>query len=310
MAAVRIEEEAFGDGRYEHLGQLLGTSKYDALGRMTFLWRQCTQEQSHVLPESFVRVFVNPDFLVEARLGERVDAGIRIRGTRGRIEWLARLRKNGKKGGRPRKPDGSHLVCDTETRTEPEPNPLALSPSLSPASSNSEKNSAAPSAGGSQLEVFKAKVDTATGEIGARRARKAKPSEPTDDERASVRVVLDKLTAQNGVRYSGTDQHSKLIVAQLRRGVSEMDLRAIIGYCALELGWKDKPDMVKYLRPETLFGPQTIARYLDPARSWFATLDDNTSDQGSPSESRIRNALTFDGDEWIEPSWMVSVGAA
>jgi hypothetical protein len=131
-ASVRIEDEAFGDGRYEHLGQLLGTTKFDALGRMSFLWRQCTQENSHVLPESFVRVFVDPEKLVESRLGERVDTGIRIRGTRGRIEWLAKLRKNGRKGGRPRKPNGYPNGNQERTNTEPESNPPAPAPAPAP----------------------------------------------------------------------------------------------------------------------------------------------------------------------------------
>lgn len=83
--------------------------------------------------------------------------------------------------------------------------------------------------------------------------------------------MLEKLTAQNGVRYSGTDTHTKLIVRQLRRGVSEIDMRAVIGYCAVELAWRDG-DMAKYLRPETLFGPESISKYLDPARQWFSKL--------------------------------------
>jgi uncharacterized phage protein (TIGR02220 family) len=104
------------------------------------------------------------------------------------------------------------------------------------------------------------------------RPRKPKPSEPTPAELASVRVVLGKLSVRNGVAYTGSGEHVRLITAQLRSGVSEQDLRAVIGYCAVELGWADKPDMAKYLRPETLFGPKTISRYLDPARTWFASL--------------------------------------
>lgn len=115
---------------------------------------------------------------------------------------------------------------------------------------NKKKNSATPSAGGS-------------------RSRKAKPSEPTSDERASALFVLRKLTDRSGVRYSGTAEHVRLIVAQLRNGVTEADLRKVIGYCACELEWQDNPEMAKYLRPETLFGPKTISKYLDAARDWF-----------------------------------------
>lgn len=101
-ASVRFEDEAFSDGRYDHLASLLGANRYEAMGRCAYLWRQCTQEQVYVLPESFVRVYVDPDKLCEARLGERVDGGIRIKGTDGRIEWLAEKRATSAAGGRAR----------------------------------------------------------------------------------------------------------------------------------------------------------------------------------------------------------------
>lgn len=112
--------------------------------------------------------------------------------------------------------------------------------------------------------------DSATPPAGGSRAR-SKPKF-TLAELESVRVVLEKLSKQNGVRYTGTDAHKQLIVNQLRLGVAEMDLRAVVGYVADELGWKNKPEMVGYLRPETLFGPKTISKYLDPARTWFEKL--------------------------------------
>lgn len=119
-------------------------------------------------------------------------------------------------------------------------------------------------------------IERNLGEVGLQRAKagkKRRPSDPTPAELASVRTVLDKLSTRNGVRYSGTGEHTRLIVSQLREGVTEMDLRAVIGYCAFELDWAEKPEMAKYLRPETLFGPKTIARYLDPARTWFAAYE-------------------------------------
>lgn len=106
----------------------------------------------------------------------------------------------------------------------------------------------------------------------SKRKAKAKPDSPTELELASVRTVLGKLTARNGVAYQGSKEHTRLIVARLREGYSEMDLRGVIGYCATELGWRDKPDMLPYLRPETLFGPETFTRYVEPARAWLAKL--------------------------------------
>lgn len=102
--------------------------------------------------------------------------------------------------------------------------------------------------------------------------RKQKATEPTEAERDAAIRVLGKLGERNGVRYSGTSDHVGLIVRHLRDGIPEMHLRYVIGYCASQLGWQDKPDMMPYLRPETLFGPKTLAKYLDPARAWVASL--------------------------------------
>lgn len=110
MAAVRIEEAAFSDDRYDDLAEFAGLADADhARGKMARLWRQCTLEQVHTLPESTVRRVLGPngvEAIVRARLGEVSDEGVRIRGTQGRIEWLGTLKDNGKygkKGGRPRK---------------------------------------------------------------------------------------------------------------------------------------------------------------------------------------------------------------
>lgn len=102
----------------------------------------------------------------------------------------------------------------------------------------------------------------------APRPRKPKPSEPTEAERATAIAVLKRLGERNGTNYSGSDKHVRLITNQLRAGVTELELRAVVGYCAVKLGWLEKPAMADYLRPETLFGPETISRYLDPARTW------------------------------------------
>lgn len=101
---------------------------------------------------------------------------------------------------------------------------------------------------------------------GTSRTRKPKAvySEP---ELASAFVVLEKLGAVSKTEYSGARAHLKLIVGRLREGLTEMDLRRIVAYCADE--WEAKPEMQKYLRPETLFGPETHAKYLDAARARY-----------------------------------------
>jgi uncharacterized phage protein (TIGR02220 family) len=152
-----------------------------------------------------------------------------------------------------------------------------------------ERESASPPARSSPgLADLEKAVERNLGQVGAARGRKPKPSDPTASELASVRVILDKLGAQNGVRYRDSAEHTKLIVNQLRLGVTEMELRSIVGYCAIEKDWKNKPEMQEYLRPETLFGPKTIAKYLDPARTWFEKLEPDKP----PSEP------------YDEPDWM------
>lgn len=104
MANVTFEGEAFKDPRFAVLGALLGTSKFDARGRMLEVWSYCTEECTYfVRPEVLDALMekVGACGLVEsAGLAERTDEGhFRVLGTRGRVEWLKRLKKIAKKGG-------------------------------------------------------------------------------------------------------------------------------------------------------------------------------------------------------------------
>jgi hypothetical protein len=112
MPRVSIEQKAFTDPRFVRLGRLLGTGRYDAIGRMALVWSEATERNSYDLAEDvlnhlFDDVPALADLIVEANLGRRSRRGIHICGARGRIEWLANKRRanreNGKKGGRPRK---------------------------------------------------------------------------------------------------------------------------------------------------------------------------------------------------------------
>jgi len=113
-ASVRIDADAFTDYRFDVLAQLLGLPDADcARGKMLTIWRYCTQTQRHVIPVPYavhVLGIPGPSALIDSKLGVKHPQGIRIKGTKGRIEWLSKLRaaghlgaKHGKKGGRPRK---------------------------------------------------------------------------------------------------------------------------------------------------------------------------------------------------------------
>lgn len=118
MARVNVEHKALTDQRFEMLGKLLGSNRHEALGRMLLVWHECQEHGSYILPEKRVNIIMGTvqgsEFLIESDLAERVDGGLRIKGTVGRIEWLQEKRetgkefghlgaKHGKKGGRPKK---------------------------------------------------------------------------------------------------------------------------------------------------------------------------------------------------------------
>lgn len=102
---------------------------------------------------------------------------------------------------------------------------------------------------------------------GKKHVGRRKPADPTPSESASIDTVLAKLSAVSGIQLRGAQAHVRLILARLREGITELELRAVVAYCGEE--WKSDPKMQRYLRPETLFGPETIARYLDPARTLY-----------------------------------------
>jgi uncharacterized phage protein (TIGR02220 family) len=259
MAAIRIEGEAFSDLRYEALGRMIGSSPYEALGRMAWLWRQCTMMQKHVLPTSIVETIVDPAKLCAAQLGEEVEGGIRIRGTRGRIEWLGERRKAARKGGAvnkakwgaKRKPNGSHLA-------EPNDSPPAPAPAPAPAQISEKEPPKAPQ-GGAVGEVV---------EIGKRRKRASGLAGASPAELESIRGVLERLSERSGRTYSPkTAQHALRILRLLREGYTELDLRQVVWDRANR--WAEKPEMVEYLRPSTVFGPQKFPDYLAEAKAAY-----------------------------------------
>ena len=128
-------------------------------------------------------------------------------------------------------------------------------------------------------------------------------------------VVLGKLGDWNDVKYSSSEAHTRLIVRHLRRGVTEMDLRMVVRFCGEQ--WVDDPKMRPYLRPETLFGVESIAKYLDPARTKYrGELERQEREASKPSaiaavlgqrNPRTEPALTSNEPE---PTWWGNSGEA
>lgn len=149
---MRTESEAFADLRYERLAFLLGLADADhARGKMQRLWRQCTIEQVYDLEELDVCTVLGPkgvDGLIKAGLGERCGDRIRIKGTGGRIEWLANFKGGAETGGKARAataergPDGRLLPKSVQP--ELDQRPLEETPNLP---SGIQRNPATPAGG-------------------------------------------------------------------------------------------------------------------------------------------------------------------
>lgn len=111
MARVNIETKAFTDARFSRLGKMIGSDKWAAIGRMTLVWNECQERGKCVLTREVIDHIHDDidglaDMLVSCELARPTNAGFYICGTKGRIEWLAKSRKNGTKGGRPPKTTG------------------------------------------------------------------------------------------------------------------------------------------------------------------------------------------------------------
>ena len=135
MATVNLDRGVFNDPRYKILGRLLGITKWDAIARMAMVWDFCQETGAYVLSIEKLNALhddVNEklttptrkqnrklniaeraatsfaEAVITAGLGRKRRSGVYVRGTKGRIEWLEKkrlaARKNGKLGGRPRKP--------------------------------------------------------------------------------------------------------------------------------------------------------------------------------------------------------------
>src|SRR5262245_30037125 len=138
MARVNVDQKALSDPRFGVLARLMGTGDRDtALGRMVRVWNECAERETQVLSHAVLEdIFGHPDaanWIVTAELGSLNYRGvskrtksnyIRIKGTAGRIEWLAKRRQEGRLGGRkggrpPKTPRG----LPPETPPAPAPAP-------------------------------------------------------------------------------------------------------------------------------------------------------------------------------------------
>jgi len=150
MARISVEQEALTDPRFRILGIELGspedTQTAQAIGLYyaMHVWNYCQQRFLYVVPFSVMDALKKGigDAMERADLASRKSDGWRIHGTKGRIEWMQKLRESNRirqKRARKRnalvtRDDG----CVTTALSQGAP-ALALSPALAP-TQNSEKD--------------------------------------------------------------------------------------------------------------------------------------------------------------------------
>lgn len=290
MARMSIDDSALRDPRVLRLAKRLGWSRRETIGALLDVWAVAYDRATDLLPQEDIDIAAECDTFAcdmeRVGLARLVMKGkqpfVRLMGAAERVAYLASRQESGRRGGlksgEARRNNGTieteisqsldgqqseakSKVCFKQTEAPLNPNTNIL-PSAS-ANPDPRVNTDPPKppkgvrSGGSKTESW------------------------TDSEIRAAEVVLEKLSARSKIKYRGSDEHKRLIISRLRDGASESDLRAVVGYCAVELEWASKPEMARYLRPETLFGPKTIERYLDAARNWFEKLP---GDRKSPTE--------------------------
>lgn len=93
-----------------------------------------------------------------------------------------------------------------------------------------------------------------------------RPANPSHDTATQILEFLNHKTGKNFRAFNGLNGTRKpsasleLVLARLRDGISEDDLRGVVARKARE--WKDDPEMKKFLRPATLFNRTKCDQYV------------------------------------------------
>lgn len=134
-------------------------------------------------------------------------------------------KENGKKGGRPRKPDETERLSETKPNGKP----------------NSKANGK-PDETPTPSQLPKAKIKSIVGQ------------RPDD-----AREILAYLNQQACRQFEPVPANLDLIVARLKESSIEQCKRVVDNRVK---AWKDDADMCQYLRPETLFNRTKFAQYV------------------------------------------------
>lgn len=249
MARMSIDDKFLRDPRVIRLAQRMGWSRRETIGALLDVYAVAYDRERDTLPPIDVDTAAErpgfSDAMFEVDLAEQDRRGVRIKGAKERIRYLDHKSEAGRLGG----------LKSAETRRN-----------------RSKQNRSNPQAPGNPLPLPLVPdlllLPDPVPEEEKKAPAKRSSADPTPAELAIVRITLDRLSHYSGVRYSGARGHVRLIVGRLRDGYTPGELRAVIAMQAED--WRGDPKMNTYLRPETLFGSQTIERYIDAARTRYA----------------------------------------
>jgi uncharacterized phage protein (TIGR02220 family) len=262
----------------------------ETVGTLVAVWQEAYNAKSEVMAPQDIDTAAELDGFAEhlscpqVALADALEHGMRLHGVRDRIDYLLLQAERGRKGGHISQ---AHARAYAEQTLERVPSvgqalvkrspslPLAPDPPPAPTPDLPLHQPPDQIVGGDLL---------AQGPIAPRVKRK--PGHATQDEREKALRILSKLSERNGIKYQGGAVHVQLIASQLRSGVTEGEMRAIVAMQAEK--WGKSPQMLEYLRPETLFGPRTIAKYLDEAKTKYAEQIDQVDRPTQPMLQVVR----------------------
>lgn len=251
MTRLSIDSKIQRDPRFKMLATALNISLHEARSRCLDVWFVCYDRRAEAVPARWIDTAADfpgfADGLVAADLAELDGNLVRVRGVDQRVTYLRNADERGRQGG---------LKSGESRRVKRSKGTLRITRSTRFAKSNPTAAAIAPA--------------VAVAVAGAL-------SELRDHDRDGL-AVLEALGRYTGIPYRGAKPHLRLIAARMADGASALDLRKVAWFCAMKLGWQHDEKMRRYLRPETLYGPQTIARYLDASlaayRAEYGTDDD------------------------------------
>lgn len=309
---MSVDDCALRDPRILRLARACGWSRRETVGALLDVWSICYDRGTYWLPRDDVDTAAERDgfaaLLEQVGLAREEPEGLRIAGTTGRVEYTRRQEERGRKGGLTRAANAARArdaaqqeqLSPAAERSEDDDfqayaakqgairlKPLPIATATAMAKRECEKSAGRPAdreppEPAHALAAGAADVPGPVGESGeaengaprAKRARQRGTAGLSPARLVEARRVLDRLGRQNGVTYQGSEAHLRAISARLDDGCTEQQLRIIIAYCARPdgLGWAGDAKMARYLRPETLFGPENVQKYRDPALSWYRGL--------------------------------------